>query len=404
MISRRTFLQAAALTPAMFVLPSNGQSTKQDETVMICVFQRGAVDGLSMAIPYAESQYYKLRSQISIAPPEAGVDSALKLDEQFALHPALSSFKQRFDQQQLVVVPGCGLSRNSRSHFDAQDFMESGVCCDKQIKDGWMNRVIAEWQSHTPMTAMALTTSTPRILRGSTSVLSIADIAEFEIGERLNQGRLQPNAQAAALLKSLYQSGPLAAQTDQSFEALSAIRERKFKTTDQIYPNSPLSTAFKSLAQLIKSNLGVRFAFLEMNGWDTHANQGAETGQLANRLYQLSAAIEAFLQDLGEKQKNVVLLTMSEFGRTVKQNGNFGTDHGHGTTFFALGAVNGGRVTNTFSGLDKEDLFEQRDVAVNLDYRNVLAEILYHHMGVRDFQKIFPGFEVKQENFAGIMS
>jgi len=309
-----------------------------------------------------------------------------------------------YEDKKLVAIPSCGSPNGSRSHFDAQDYMESGVAGSKSVLDGWMNRVLAELETNSPFDALAMTTTMPRALRGNRSALNIPDINRYEIGYANETGGIRRDVDAARILSELYNNSSLGRSTLPAFEALESLRKRKYKSTNVEYPDGEFSRQLIELAQLIKSDLGVKLAFVEIGGWDTHANQGGAVGQLAGNLYQLGYGISAFFKDLAQWSKNVVLITMSEFGRTVKQNGNNGTDHGHGTTFFAMGAVNGGQVLGNFQELHKDNLYEGRDVPVTTDYRDVLTEILHHHMGVRNFDRIFPGYEVSQTRYPGSMA
>lgn len=404
MISRREFLRSTLILPAGVCVPRIGLSLGRSDRILVCVFQRGAVDGLSMLVPYADPHYYDLRDAIAIPEPGVGQNRSLRLNDQFAFHPALRPLYEMYKDNRLVAIPGCGSPHGTRSHFDAQDYMESGVAGNKGVLDGWMNRALAEIGPGSPFEALAMTTTMPRALRGRQLALNIADIDRYEIGYTNTTGGIRRDADAVRILRRLYSHGGLAESAQYSFEALQSLRRRKYKGTDTVYPDGQFSRQLMQLAQLIKSDLGVKLAFVDIGGWDTHANQGGAVGQLAGNLYQLGYGLDAFFKDLGEKSKQVVVITMSEFGRTVKQNGNNGTDHGHGTTFLAMGAVNGGRVSGNFQSLRRGDLYEGRDVPVTTDYRDVLAEILHHHMGVRNFDRIFPGFEVDRSRYPGVMA
>lgn len=399
MLTRRKFLRSSLLLPAGLCLPRIAFAQDAADEVLVCVFQRGAVDGLSMLVPFSDSNYYDLRKSIAIPEPGKGNNRSLLINDEFAMHPSLRPFREMYQDNKLVAIPGCGSPNATRSHFDAQDFMESGVAGSKNVQDGWMNRVLSELRTHSPFDGLAMTTTMPRALRGKQASLNIPDINRYEIGSANGVGGIHRNSDAARILAELYGESSLARSTAPAFDALDSLRKRKYKNTNVEYPDGDFSRQLMELAQLIKSDLGVKLAFVEMGGWDTHSNQGGALGALAGNLYQLGHGISAFFKDLGQRSKHVVLVTMSEFGRTVKQNGNNGTDHGHGTTFFAMGAVNGGKVLGEFQGLSRDSLYEGRDVPVTTDYRDVLAELLHHHLGVRDFERIFPGFKVSPSRF-----
>jgi uncharacterized protein (DUF1501 family) len=357
-----------------------------------------------MVIPHNDARYYDLRKTIAI--PEPGKhdrNASLPLDDQFSLHPALRPLHELYQEGKLIAIPACGSPAGTRSHFDAQDYMESGVAGNKQIRDGWMNRAIVELEAQSPFAAIALTTTLPRAMRGNEPAINIPELGRYEIGNADATGKIRRDADASRLLAAMYAKSRMAASATHSFAALDSLRKRKYRSSEVNYPEDDFARQLNQLAQLVKSDLGVRLAFVEIGGWDTHANQGGAVGQLAGNLYQLGNGLAAFFEDLGAQHTaNVVVITMSEFGRTVKQNGNQGTDHGHGTTFLIMGAVAGGRVLGDFPGLSTDQLYDGRDVNVTTDYRDVLADILHHHMGFGSLQRVFPNHVVDQNNFPGL--
>jgi uncharacterized protein (DUF1501 family) len=393
MISRRTLLKSAIAVPGFWLLPSRAEVGNDPGSTLVVVFQRGAVDGLSMLIPYTEAAYYDRRPAIAIPPPgRDGNAQSLRLNDQFALHPALQPFHALYEQGKLVPMPACGSPDSSRSHFNAQDTMESGVAGDRSVRDGWMNRALAQLGAGS-FAAVAMTTTLPRSLRGDRQVLNFPDLDQYDIGYADAYGNIQRDEAAASTLARLYAGDDLGAH---SFSAIQKLRDRKYRSTSVSYPDGDFSHQLSQLAQLIKSGLGVRLAFVEIEGWDTHANQGDSVGQLAGNLYRLAYGIDAFLKDLGEFRKSTAILTMSEFGRTVSQNGNRGTDHGHGTTFFAIGdAVAGGRIGGEFPGLDEGSLYQGRDLAIATDFRDVIAELLRNHLAMTDLASVLPGHSVR---------
>lgn len=399
--------------------------------VLVCIFQRGAADGLSMVPPHGDADYYKLRPGIAIAPPagKAGQESALELDGFFGLHPALAPFQPLYKSGELAIVHACGSPSANRSHFDAQDFMEAGAVDNKSVPDGWLNRLLAAdgaGQQGTPFRAVSLTSTLPRSLMGDFDALAIPDLRAFGVGaanaaatgmlpRRAMNGGARPadmNAEKAASgFESLYSGAVddvLQGTGRESFEAIAMLKKAdpaRYQPADGAkYPPSGLGRALAQVAQLIKADLGVEAACAETGGWDTHANQGTAAGQLAGRLAEFGQAIAAFHRDMGDRMADVVVLTMSEFGRTVRENGNRGTDHGHGTCFFVLGGgVKGGKVHGRWPGLAVDNLFERRDLEVTTDYRNLFAEIAQRHLGARDVGKVFPNFKVQAANLPGVL-
>jgi len=370
---------------------------------LVCLFQRGAVDGLSMIVPHGEAEYYQERPRIAI-PRQSLVD----LDGHFGLHPQLAPLKPFWDAGSLTAIHAVGSPDATRSHFDAQDYMESGTPGVKSTTDGWANRYCQHAEEHrdTPFRAVAFGPQLPRLLAGSAPSLAIDDLRSF--GLRV-PGAAQDKLTRA--FESLYQGGAtglLASSAEESFEAI-----RMLKTTNPTglspehgaqYPRGKLGDSLQQIAQLIKADLGVEIAFADVSGWDTHVNQGNDQGQLAVRLTELGQALAAFATDLGERMADVCVLTMSEFGRTIRENGTNGTDHGHATAMLVLGGnVKGGRVAGKWPGLAPEARFEGRDVAVTTDFRDLFAEILTRHLGARDLAAIFPGYSIDPRRFPGVL-
>ncbi len=373
-MNRRIFIKTSglalagtALTPNIFAKMAEAGTTR-GKKVLVAVFQRGAVDGLNMIVPYGESTYYASRRSIAI--PKTDV---LDLDGFFGAHPSLQSLLPHWKDRSLAIVHAAGSPDATRSHFDAQDFMEAGTPGVKSTQDGFLSRALAARKSDAKLRAIALAQSPPRILAGS-SAIATSDIASFA------------NSASAKVFASMY---------PESFEVVKMLRTLSGKN-DVTYPRGPLAASLKQIAQLIKSDVGLEVAFADVGGWDTHAGQGGTQGQLANNLNHFSPAIAAFTKDLGWRMGDVVLVTMSEFGRTVRENGNRGTDHGHATVMLALGGgVKGGKVYGKWPGLQREQLFEGRDLAVTTDFRDVFGEVLTKHLAVPSVAKVFPRYEVK---------
>jgi uncharacterized protein (DUF1501 family) len=393
--SRRSFLKSAGIgfvalgLPPSFLVRAAGAQQSGRGKALVIVFQRGGMDGLNVVIPFKDPAYYNLRPSIAIQEPAAGEDRAIDLDGFFALHPALAPLKSIYDQGQLAIVHAAGSPDNTRSHFDAQDYMEIGTPGVKSTADGWLNRYLGEKRSgDSPFRGVAVSPQTPRMLAGAEPTLSLSSIDEF---------RLRNQAGAAALQK-LYanSSDPLFRQGGNSlFEAMARLRaiESKIPPSAASYPAGRFGNGLKQIARLIKADVGLEIAFTDIEGWDTHVAEGGATGQLANRLRDLGAGLAAFYQDLSDRMDDVILVTLSEFGRTARENGNRGTDHGHANVMFVMGGgVRGGKVYGRWPGLAPELLHEGRDLKLTTDYRTVCGEVLTRHLAQRELARIFPGF------------
>jgi uncharacterized protein (DUF1501 family) len=403
MITRRIFLKTGgcalvAYAGAPRFLLRTAHAAQASGKVLVAVFQRGAVDGLSMVMPHGDSGYAGVRPSIGLQPPRRGEsERALDLDGFFALHPALAPLVPLWDHRALAVVHACGSPDTTRSHFDAQDYMESGTPGVKSTTDGWLSRAIgARPAQSTPFRAVAIGPALPRTLQGGVGAISMQSLDRFDV-------RTGPDGAARAGFESLYEQGVRDLLHGTGRETFDAVKMLKSARASRIvpangaeYPRVPLGEALRQIAQLIKANVGLEVAFADMQGWDTHVGQGAERGQLALRFRDFGAALAAFSQDLGDKMADVVVLTMSEFGRTVAENGNRGTDHGHATAMLVLGGgVRGGRVYGRWPGLGHHQLFEGRDLAVTTDFRTLFSEVATRHLGV-SAAPIFPGFRLPQ--------
>jgi uncharacterized protein (DUF1501 family) len=403
MITRRIFLKTGgcalvAYAGAPRFLLRTAHAAQASGKVLVAVFQRGAVDGLSMVMPHGDSGYAAVRPSIGLQPPRRGEsERALDLDGFFALHPALAPLVPLWDHRALAVVHACGSPDTTRSHFDAQDYMESGTPGVKSTTDGWLSRAIgARPAQSTPFRAVAIGPALPRTLQGGVGAISMQSLDRFDV-------RTGPDGAARAGFESLYEQGVRDLLHGTGRETFDAVKMLKSARASRIvpangaeYPRVPLGEALRQIAQLIKANVGLEVAFADMQGWDTHVGQGAERGQLALRFRDFGAALAAFSQDLGDKMADVVVLTMSEFGRTVAENGNRGTDHGHATAMLVLGGgVRGGRVYGRWPGLGHHQLFEGRDLAVTTDFRTLFSEVATRHLGV-SAAPIFPGFRLTQ--------
>ncbi len=375
-------------------------SAAANKKKLIILFQRGAADGLNIVVPYREKNYYAMRPSIAIAQ-----EQVLDLDGFFGLHPSMSAFKPLYDQGHLAIVHAAGSPDTTRSHFDAQDYMESGTPGVKVTQDGWLNRALQDEAltgRPSAFRAVALGTQVPRTLQGKLPAIAVNNLADFSVG-----GKGPTTSPISNAFQAMYDQSTDAVLHGTGQETFEAVRMLKAANPARyepaagvVYPNTPFGNSLKQIAQLIKADLGVEAAFSDIGGWDTHQNQGNVNGQLANRLKEFSETIAAFWKDMGADAENLTLVTMSEFGRTARQNGTGGTDHGHANVMFVLGGnVKGGKVYGRWPGLANEQLNEGRDLAVTTDFRRVLGEAAYKTLGAKDLNTVFPGSQVQPNGF-----
>jgi uncharacterized protein (DUF1501 family) len=374
--------------------------------VLVCIFQRGAVDGLNMVVPHGDTTYYRERPRIAV--PRPGRDGgALDLDGHFGLHPAMAPLMPFWRAGTLGVVHAVGSPDRTRSHFEAQDYMETGTPGNKSTEDGWVNRHLAHAADHTdtPFRGVAMGPQLPRILRGSAPALAVGDLQAFGVRARGAAGDRISRAFEAMYAGGA--SGIVANSSAEGFEAVRMLRAAdmsQFGPRDGVaYPRSPFGQAMERIARLIKADLGTEIAFADLGGWDTHVNQGAADGQLAGRLRDFASGLAAFVHDLGERMADVVILTMSEFGRTVAENGSTGTDHGRATSMLVLGGGTKGGLHGTWPGLDPAQRFEGRDLEVTTDFRDLFGEVMVKHVGNTDLRQVFPGFTADQSRWVGVL-
>lgn len=409
-MTRRVFIKQSGLAIVAFAaVPSFLKRTvladkRQGRRVIIAVFQRGAADGISMVVPFGDKHYYQMRPQIAIPAPKGdNPEAAIDLDGHFALHPELGPLKPLYDAGQLAIVHAVGSPNNTRSHFDAQDFMETATPGIKSTQDGWLNRYLQAKPNPeaSPFRAVALSATLPRSLMGKAPAIAMPNIASF--GIRARGGAAEG---FEALYAQAFGGDPLREAGKEAFEAVKLLKRANPQqySPSANYPRTQFGQALAQIAQLIKADIGLEVAFADIGGWDTHANQGGSRGQMANRLREFSQALAALARDLGDRMEDVVLLTMTEFGRTIRQNGSGGTDHGHASCMFILGGpVRGGKIYGKWPGLAPEQLFEGRDLALTTDFRDVFAEIAARHMGATDLKKIFPGYDPDPKRFLGFI-
>jgi uncharacterized protein (DUF1501 family) len=411
-ITRRVFLRNSALTvvgtaavPSFLARAAWGAAEPAARAKrLVVIFQRGAADGLNIVVPHAEPQYYAMRPSIHI--PRGDV---LDLDGFFGLHPSLAPFQPLWKQGHLAIVHAAGSPDPNRSHFDAQDFMESGTPGVKSTDDGWLNRSLRNLphpSPKSPFEAIAMGASIPRILSGSEPAIAINNINDFSIG-----GRNSKASPTASTFEAMYDHSVDAvlhgtgAETFDAVKMLKSVDSSKYQAAlGADYPKGRFGDSMRQLAQLIKANLGVQVAFADISGWDHHVNEGGTQGQIANVLRDFSQALTAFWIDLGDLGEDTVVVTMSEFGRTARENGNRGTDHGHANVMFVLGGpVKGGKVYGHWPGLDQSQLYEGRDLALTTDFRQVVGEAVWRHLGNRNLKEVFPGYENQVGKFLGVL-
>jgi uncharacterized protein (DUF1501 family) len=401
-LSRRIFLRNSAIAmagigSAPLWLQRAAYAAEQQsgrKKTLVAIFQRGAADGLNIVVPHGESHYYDLRP--AIASPQ---DTVLDLDGFFGLHPSLAALQPLWKDQRLAIVHAAGSPDPTRSHFDAQDYMESGTPGLKATTDGWLNRALPPAMGNaSPVRAVSLGPTLPRTLRGSQNAIAVENLNNFNVRD----------AAAAKALQAMYTStgdqilNGTGRETFDAVSLLQSIQKTPYQPADGAnYPRGRFGDSMKQIAQLIKADVGVEVAFADIGGWDHHVN---EPGQLANVLRDFGNSLAAFHQDLGDRTEDVVVVTMSEFGRTARENGNRGTDHGHANAMFVMGGpVRGGKVYGKWPGLAPEQLHEERDLALTTDFRDVLSEAVYTHLGNRSIKSVFPNYDGTAAKFRGIL-
>lgn len=403
-ISRRQLLRYGALAGASSLVtvgnlwsPQHawGQSSRSPRLIVILL--RGAVDGLNVVIPHRESAYYEARPSVAVPKP-GQPQGALPLNDQFGLHPALESLMPLWKAGQLAFVHACGSPDATRSHFDAQDYMETGTPGNKRIKDGWLNRLLANLPAGPITQAVSIGDQTPLILSGRKQVTTLP------LGRKAIRRQSIDNVPVQTAFDRLYQGDDTLARAyrrgRQARTALLAEFNAEMMQASKGAP-SPVNAAsdLNRLAKLMTGKTQTQVASISFGNWDTHVNQGSSQGQLANRLRSLGEGIQQLTQALGSTFDDTTIVVMSEFGRTVDENGNQGTDHGHGNVMWVLGGqVSGQQVYGKWPGLAQAQRYQGRDLAVTTDFRDAIASILTQHMGLDNTQlaQIFPGYSIQQ--------
>ena len=414
-ISRRVFLKGGGVAMLGFgAMPSFlaravEATPMPNKKILVTLFQRGAMDGLNVVVPFGEQAYYRMRPTIAIPQPSRGGQAAaLDLDGFFGLHPSLASLEPLFHDKQVAIVQAVGSPDNTRSHFDAQDYMESGTPGVKSTEDGWLNRFLQRQKEEqsSPFRAIAMGQQMPRTLKGPAPALAIPDIRQFQV-----MAPVQLSGAVSSGFEALYAQtvdhalSGTGQETFEAIEMLKKVREESYQPANGAeYPQGRFAQSLQQIAQMIKANIGLEVAFLDIGGWDHHVNEGSVQGQLANLLREFGDSLAAFHRDMGDAMRDVTLVTMSEFGRTAAENGNRGTDHGHANCMFVMGGdVRGGKVYGRWPGLEREQLYEGRDLNVSTDFRQVLGELVQKQLGNNDIKYVFPGFAYDPRKALGLV-
>jgi uncharacterized protein (DUF1501 family) len=412
MTSRRGFLKSGGLV--LFGIGAGGVPTfiaraadsnkiispYKKKKIMVCIFQRGAMDGLMAVTPFTDEYLKNARPGLFISAAKGTQATPLiDLDGRFGLHPSMNAFETLFREKRLAIVHGIGSPNNTRSHFDAQDYMESGTPFNKGTSSGWLNRAVGLLgHDATPFRAVSLTSSMPRSFYGDNPSVAISNLQDFSLQMRGNPMGASMVSKSFEDLYDQTSSSLLKETGKESFEAVKMLQKADTKNyhpaNNAVYPTSALGNSLKQIAQLVKMDVGLEVAFAESGGWDTHFNQGAENGIFARNVADLSNSITAFWTDLGSYQDDLTVMTMTEFGRTVKQNGTGGTDHGRASCNFILGNdVQGGIVHGNMKPLAPENLEDGRDLAVTTDFRAVFGEVADRHLKISSDQILFPDWK-----------
>lgn len=411
-ISRRRFLgtlgvagsgMAAAslglpgLSHRLFAAPSRRASTR----TLVAIYLRGGADALNIVAPYADPLYEKVRPEISLAAADGdGEKGVVALDERFGLHPALAPLKKHFDRKVFAPIVCVGSPHPTRSHFDAQDFMEYAAPGLRTMKDGWLNRYLAATATQSQagaLRAVAMQKLLPRALRGSAPALAVEEGARSgDVKDVLDAFDDLYGADEKMMGERDESDGAVQVgrETIETLRRLQKILDTKPEGGREVkYPPGGVSAKLSRIAHIIKANAGLEVACFDQGGYDHHINEGADQGALARLLSDLGGGLSAFADDLGDRLADVLVIVMTEFGRTVRENGNRGTDHGHGGCMLVLGGrVNGGRVLGDWKGLDDKNLYEGRDLPATTDFRTVFDEALAGHMGLAVPKDFFPKF------------
>jgi uncharacterized protein (DUF1501 family) len=403
-LSRREFMARGTATAVALSVPAwlprvtYAQSASSSD-VLISIFLRGGADGLSLVPPFGDPSYYALRPTLAIPPPGSAANPALNLDGFFGLPPAMAALLPVYQGGQLLIVHASGSTDPSRSHFDAQFFMEIGKPGDLNVVTGWLGRHLASRppaKVDAALRGIGFNYGLPQTLVGAPDTLPIPDPANFGLS-----GSSSTRTQRLTWLGNAYQveRDPLrtaALNTQRTITTLSALNINGYVPAGgAVYPGGSFGTALRSTAALIRADMGVEAVQIDLGGWDTHSAQGPINGGMAVNMQQFAQAIAAFYVDMvyANKINNVTLVATSEFGRVARENASQGTDHGHGNAMFVMGGqVRGGRVLTQWPGLADGQLYQNQDLQVTIDYRDILAETVLRRLGNTNLDLVFPGY------------
>ncbi len=403
-MNRRNFLNKVAgglvglnksIPDSLSYLSFAQEDAKAD--ILVIVFQRGGMDGLSAVVPYAEgANYYDRRPTIAIPEPGKESNTAIDLDGKFGLHPSLAALQDIYNEGDLAFVHAAGSPDPSRSHFDAQNYMESGTPGNKLSPSGWLNRYLQSKNNNSsPFRAIGIGSMVQGSLRGEVPALAMQSISGFHLAG--NREQVMTFQRALAQLYRVPEPRGLlehsAKETLKTLSYLQRLASEDYSPAAGVeYPSSSFGRGLRQIAQLIKEDVGLEVACVDIGGWDTHNQQGSSSGTISNLLSDFGNGLAAFYADTQEQMKNISLITMSEFGRRASENASEGTDHGHGNVMFAMGGGVNSAVHTRWPGLASDSL-DRGDLAVTTDYRDVLAEVLIKRQGVTNIDKIFAGYK-----------
>ena len=424
-LTRRFFLQSTgalfaymgvapliALPAAARMLPS---VTSTRGKTLVVIFLRGGADGLNLIVPFGDPFYAKLRPTLAMASPTkaAGDQAAIDLDGFFGLHPRLSELKPLFDQNLMCAAHAVGYDKNTRSHFEEQDTWETGIVGNTIASDGWVNRHLSTSEGHGRIRAVSIGDTLPRILRGKSVAYALRGVEDLsppaadgldaaQMHAALEHAYCTPMPEHRAAASDLLSQ--TAAGTLEAVKDLRSIAATKYEPA-QPYPKTGLAQKLLQVARLIKADVGLEVAEIDYGGWDTHQDQGrGPGGQLANLAGELAGAISAFTADMGDRMNDVLLVTLTDFGRTAGENGTGGTDHGWANCMLlAGGAVQKAaanrdaakKVITNWPGLAPDQLHENRDLLHTTDFRDVLAELVRVHLGNPNLAAVLPSHDFK---------
>ncbi|MEE3325806.1 MAG: DUF1501 domain-containing protein [Myxococcota bacterium] len=399
-ISRRDLLRSSAIamaglaTSPQWLRVGGHAQAAEPESVLVTLFLRGAADGLSLAVPHGDPDYYTLRPHIQV-PPGTEVD----LDGFYGLHPHLAPLLPIYSSGHMAISHAFGSPHPSRSHFEAQDFMERAAPGRNDIQDGWLNRTLSGLGGAQTYTGISVGGALPPSLHGSEDVISMGGLDTFTLTQDREGTR-------RAAIEQIYAQVPdtlLGDQLAHTFDAVDGLQNLPAPTID--YPATKLGARLRDASRIIRGRVGTRILSLDLDGWDHHSGAVAGMDKMAPELAQ---ALAAFWTDLGTDQQRVICLVMTEFGRTAAENGSLGSDHGHGSAMFALGGpIQGGQVITSnggWPGLGPAQLYQGRDLAVTTDFRDVFAEIADKHLGLQDLTPLFPDFAADPAHYPGLLA